>query len=132
MSKKKKTDRNIRGKVLTVFKENPSKTFNFKQIAAKLNITDTQSRNAVIKALGQLTSQNTIDQPDPGKYIIKTEKKDYVEGIIEITSTGNAYLLTSDQDSTLYLKPIPHFFFHKFLSLQGRLIFYLHCDKLYI
>ena len=103
MSKKKKKDRNIRGKVLTVFKENPSKTFNFKQIAAKLNITDTQSRNAVIKALGQLTSQNTIDQPDPGKYIIKTEKKDYVEGIIEITSTGNAYLLTSDEEEDIFI-----------------------------
>ena len=40
MSKKKKTDRNIRAKVLTVFKENPSKSFNYKQVAAKLNIND--------------------------------------------------------------------------------------------
>ena len=57
MSKKKKTDRNIRGRVLTVFKEHPSKSFNYKQIAAKLNASDTQKRNAIIKALGQLNAQ---------------------------------------------------------------------------
>ena len=55
MSKKKKKDRNIRGKVLNIFKENPSKLFNYKQIASRLNIKDTQKRNSVIKAWGNLT-----------------------------------------------------------------------------
>jgi ribonuclease R len=103
MSKKKKTDRNIQGKVLTVFKESPKKSFNYKQIAAKLNISDTQRRNAVIKALGQLSSQKIIDQTGPGNYIIRTEKKDYIEGVIEITSTGNAYLLTSDDQEDVFI-----------------------------
>ena len=62
MSKKKKTDRNIRGKVLTVFKENPSKSFNYKQVAAKLKISDTRKRNSVIKALGQLNAQKIINE----------------------------------------------------------------------
>ena len=53
MSKKKKTDRNIRGKVLKIFKENPGKLFNYKQIVSKLNIKDTQKRNSIIKAMGQ-------------------------------------------------------------------------------
>ena len=44
MSKKKKTDRNIRGKVLNIFKENPAKLFNYKQIASKLKIKDTQKK----------------------------------------------------------------------------------------
>ena len=98
MSKKKKKDRNIRGKVISVFKENPSKLFNYKQIAAKLNIRDAQNRNSVIKALGQLSAQKIINQKEPGKYVFLAEKRDYIEGTLEMTSSGNAYLLLSDQE----------------------------------
>ena len=98
MSKKKKTDRNIRTKVLKVFKENPNKLFNYKQVAAKLEITDTQKRNSVIKALGQLKAQKIINQIEQGKFVFSFGKKDYIDGIIEMTSSGNAYLLLSDQE----------------------------------
>ena len=104
MSKKKKTDRNIRAKVLTVFKENPSKSFNYKQVAAKLNINDTQRRNAVIKALGQLNAQKILNHTDKGKFVFRADKKDYIDGIIEMTSSGNAYLLMSDKEDIFIAK----------------------------
>ena len=103
MSKKKKKDRNIRGKVLNIFKENPGKLFNYKQIASKLNIKDTQKRNSVIKALGQLNAQKIIDQKNPGKYVFVAEKKDYIEGIIEMTSSGNAYLVVSEKEEDIFI-----------------------------
>ena len=103
MSKKKKTDRNISGKVLRVFKENPSKSFNYKQIAGKLKIIDTQKRNAVIKALGQLKAQKIINQTEPGKYILQTDKSNYVEGVIELTSSGNAYLLMPKEEEDIFI-----------------------------
>ena len=103
MSKKKKTDRNIRGRVLTVFKEHPSKYFNYKQIAAKLNVSDTQKRNAIIKALGQLNAQKIIKQTDPGKYVLLVNKKDYIEGTLEMTSSGNAYLLMPEDEEDIFI-----------------------------
>jgi ribonuclease R len=103
MSKKKKTDRNIRGRVLTVFKEHPGKSFNYKQIAAKLNISDTQKRNAIIKALGQLNAQKIIKHTDPGKYVLLVNKKDYIEGTIEMTSSGNAYLLMPEEEEDIFI-----------------------------
>ena len=78
MSKKKKKDRNTKGKVLKVFKENPKKSFNYKQIAAKLGISDTQGRNAIIKALGQLNAQSIIDQKNRGNYSLTVRENDYV------------------------------------------------------
>jgi len=98
MSKKKKKDKNIRGKVITIFKENPTKSFNYKQVAAKLEISDTQKRNSVIKALGQLNAQKIIYQIEQGKFVFGGRGKDYIDGIIEMTSSGNAYLLLSDQE----------------------------------
>ena len=103
MSKKKKTDRNIRGRVLTVFKEHPSKSFNYKQIAAKLNVSDTQKRNAIIKALGQLNAQKIINQTDPGKYVLLVNKKDYIEGTLEMPSSGNAYLLMPEDEEDIFI-----------------------------
>jgi len=103
MSKKKKTDRNISGKVLRVFKENPSKSFNYKQIVGKLKITDTQKRNAVIKALGQLKAQKIINQTEPGKYVLHIDKSNYVEGVIEVTSSGNAYLLMPKEEKDIFI-----------------------------
>ena len=103
MSKQKKTDRNIHGKVLKFFKENPKKSYNYKQIAAKLNITDTQKRNSVIKALGKLQSEKKIEQSLPGKYIFKSLPKSYKEGVIQITSSGNAYLLMPEEEEDIFI-----------------------------
>ena len=103
MSKKKKTDRNIRGKVLNIFKENPSKLFNYKQIASKLNIKDTQKRNSVIKAIGQLNAQKIINQRRPGKYVFVVDNKDFIEGIIEMTTSGNAYLQIFEKEEDIFI-----------------------------
>ena len=103
MSKKKKKDRNIRGKVLNIFKENPTKLFNYKQIASKLNIKDTQKRNSVIKAMGQLNAQKIINQRSPGKYVFVVDNKDFIEGIIEMTTSGNAYLQVFEKEEDIFI-----------------------------
>ena len=103
MSKKKKKDRNVKGKVLKVFKENPSKIFNYKQIASKLEITDTQGRNAVIRSLGELNAQKMINQKKRGSYVLVVRENDYVEGVIEITSSGNAYLILEEEEEDIFI-----------------------------
>ena len=103
MSKKKKTDRNIKGKVLNIFRENPGKLFNYKQIASKLNIKDTQKRNSVIKAMGQLNAQKIINQKRPGKYAFVVDNKDFIEGIIEMTTSGNAYLQVFEKEEDIFI-----------------------------
>ena len=103
MSKKKKTDKNIRGKVLSIFKKNPSKIFNYKQIAAKLNIKDTQKRNSVIKVLGQLSSQKIINQAETGKFSLLADKENYLEGVIEMTASGNGYLLQGEDEQDVFI-----------------------------
>ena len=103
MSKKKKKDRNIRGKVLNIFKENPSKLFNYKQIASRLNIKDTQKRNSVIKVMGQLNAQKIINQRSPGNYVFVVDNKDFIEGIIEMTTSGNAYLQVFEKEEDIFI-----------------------------
>ena len=80
MSKKRKTDRNLQGKILSIFKNNPSQSFNHKQIAARLDLKDTKIRNAVIKSLGKLSFQKILIQSSPGKFNLLIDKKNYKEG----------------------------------------------------
>lgn len=103
MSKKKKSDKAIQGKVLAVFKENPGKSYNYKQIAARLNINDTRGRNSIVKALGKLNAQKVLKQSSPGKFNLLADKKNYIQGVIEITSSGNGYLLMSEGEEDIFI-----------------------------
>ena len=103
MSKKKKIDRNIQAKVLSVFKASSSKTFNYKQIASKLSVNDTQGRNAIIKSLGKLTAQKILKQTSPGKYTLSLDQNNYREGIIDVNSSGNGYLLMPEGVDDIFI-----------------------------
>lgn len=103
MSKKKKIDRNIQAKVLSVFKASSSKTFNYKQIASKLSVNDTQGRNAIIKSLGKLTAQKILKQTSPGKYTLSVDQNNYREGIIDVNSSGNGYLLMPEGVDDIFI-----------------------------
>lgn len=103
MSKKKKIDRNIQAKVLSVFKASSSKTFNYKQIASKLSVNDTQGRNAIIKSLGKLTAQKILKQASPGKYTLSVGQNNYREGIIDVNSSGNGYLLMPEGVDDIFI-----------------------------
>ena len=96
-------DRELAESILKVTRKHPEYSYNYKQIAAKLNITDTQKRNSVIKALGKLQSEKRIEQSLPGKYIFKSLPKSYKEGVIQITSSGNAYLLMPEGEEDIYI-----------------------------
>ena len=51
MGKGKNKYRHIEKKMLSFFRENPGKEYNYKQIAAVLNLRDTRGRNELIKFL---------------------------------------------------------------------------------
>ena len=67
MSKRNKKAKNHRKNeitkgIFTVLEKEPNKSFNYKQIAAKINITDAQDRNTLIKRLTQLKEKKRIQE----------------------------------------------------------------------
>ena len=103
MSKKKKINRKIQLKVLSIFKANPNKTFNYKQIATRLEFSDTNSRNLIIKSLSKLCSKKILKQNSPGKYTLFNDKKIPIEGVLNINSSGNGYLITSEEKEDIFI-----------------------------
>jgi len=93
---------NLDKDILQVFNKNSNKLLNYKQIAAKLNITDANGRNQVIQALQDLRAQDRLEEVERGKFIL-VPKSHYYEGIVEVTSRGNAYVVCEDLEHDIYI-----------------------------
>jgi len=107
MSKKKKRIKSHRKNeitkgIFTVLEKQPKQNFNYKQIATKLHITDTEGRNLLIKRLGELKAKNRILEESRGKYKALSNGK-YSKGRVEITARGNAYVIIDEEDEDVFV-----------------------------
>lgn len=108
MPKKKKRARSQRKNeitkgIFTVLESEPAKAFNYKQIAARLKITDTQGRNELIKRLGQLKEKDRIVEVSRGSYKKKETTRTLRQGKVDMTTSGNAYILVDELDDDVFV-----------------------------
>ncbi|HEX9151215.1 MAG TPA: ribonuclease R [Flavobacterium sp.] len=98
-----KKEKDFSDKILKILSQSANKAFNYKQIGAKLELDDTQSRNQIIKDLKILASQNKIIESEPGKYLVKAVSKDYYEGKIDMTGRKTAYFVCADLEEDVFI-----------------------------
>ncbi|MBG7611960.1 ribonuclease R [Polaribacter sp. BAL334] len=91
--------------IFKILKEDASKQFNYKQIAAKLRVTDTEGKNQIIQKLAELTAAKKLKEVDRGKYQVNEERK-YSVGKLDITSNGNGYFITEDYEDDVFVPNI--------------------------
>nr|WP_299386196.1 ribonuclease R [Allomuricauda sp.] len=108
MSKKKKRARSQRKNeitkgIFTVLEKEPSKSFNYRQIASKLGISDTRDRNALIKRLGQLKATDRILEVERGKFKKKPSLHTYYKGKVDLTTSGNAYIVSEEFEDDVFV-----------------------------
>ena len=107
MSKKPKkfgkSEKTYSEKILKILSQNANKPFNYKQIAAILELDDTKSRNEIIKDLKILAAQNVIIESEPGKYLVKAISQDYYEGTIDMTSRKTAYFICEEFEDDVFI-----------------------------
>ena len=88
--------------ILQVFINNNSKTLNYKQVAAKLNITEAKGRNEIVKKIAELKAQNRIEEIERGKYILVPEVN-YYTGTLDVTANGNGYVVCEELEHDIYI-----------------------------
>lgn len=97
-----KKEKDFSHKIFKILSKNPNKSFNYRQIAAALEVDDTQSRNAIIKELQYLASKEKIEEIEKGKYRVLS-KADYVEGTIDMTSRKTAYFVSPEIEEDIFI-----------------------------
>ena len=98
-----KKEKNFSDKIIKILSQSANKAFNYKQIGAKLDLDDTESRNQIIKDLKILASQNKIIESEPGKYLVKAASQDYYEGKIDMTGRKTAYFVCPDLEEDVFI-----------------------------
>jgi ribonuclease R/exosome complex exonuclease DIS3/RRP44 len=101
--RKKQKIENLSQSILNILRKDHSKPYNYKQIAAKLDVDDPSSRNQITKKLKQLTAKGTIQEIERGKYIL-TPSQNYYTGKVDIAGRGQGYVIVDDLEDDIYVK----------------------------
>ena len=106
MSKKPKKlgnkPKDFTAQIFKILSKEPSKSFNYKQIAAVLELSDTKSRNEIIRDLKILKAQDKIHETEIGKYQI-ISKAEYYEGVIDMTSRKTGYFVCDELEDDVFV-----------------------------
>ncbi len=98
-----KKDKSFAQKILKILSQHANRPFNYKQIAAILEVDDTKSRNEIIKDLKILAAQKVIIESEPGRYLVKAISQDYYEGTIDMTSRRTAYFICDEFEEDVFI-----------------------------
>jgi len=110
MTKKKKNIYKKKGNVVKditknifrILNEDSSKSYNYKQVAAKLKISDSDGKNQIIQKLAELTATKKVLEVERGKFKINADRK-YSIGTLDITSNGNGYFISDDYEDDIFI-----------------------------
>ncbi|CAM3750607.1 ribonuclease R [Mucilaginibacter galii] len=91
--------------VLDVFEQNGREALNYKQVAAKLNIREPESRETILEILKEEAKKDILQEISPGKFKV-LELKTFVEGKVDMTSEGSAFIVTDDEfENDIFVAP---------------------------
>lgn len=106
MSKKKSTGKDWSPLIIRVLEKEQGRPLNYKQLAARLGIKDKMLRLEISDALDKLLKLKVLESPANGRFRIPTKDK-YVIGVVDMTSTGAAYVSLEDEEQAhdIYISP---------------------------
>jgi ribonuclease R len=95
-------EKKLRKLVENIFANNKSKAYNYKQLAAQLEMPDGQSKEAIIKLLKQLEKEGIIEELAPGKYTALFVPS-FVEGRLDMTQRGAGFVVPAEGTGDIYI-----------------------------
>lgn len=93
----------MRQKVIALFERNANRTFNYKQIASRLGLVPSEVRFNLEALLKELSEKGDLIAVERGKYKLKF-RANHVEGIVDMTSSGNAYIVNDKTEEDVLVK----------------------------
>lgn len=103
---KNNTFKHILTQLITeVLQKSGNQALNYKQVSAKLNVTDPESKMGVQEILKDATRSGIFKEVAKGKYILK-ELRTILIGRVDMTADGSAYIVTEDEfEDDIYIAP---------------------------
>jgi len=86
----------ISEQILTILNKNPGQGYNYKQIARRLGLTESSSKQLISGALKELKEKGSIKEVHQGNFKAKAQAKGYITGTVDMTRMGYGFI-TSDE-----------------------------------
>ncbi|TBO39603.1 ribonuclease R [Pedobacter kyonggii] len=91
--------------VSDVFEKNNNQLLNYKQVSAKLNLNDQESRETILEVLKEGKSAGIFLEPEKGKFKLK-ELQNFIIGTVDMTADGSAYIVPEDEfEKDIFVAP---------------------------
>jgi ribonuclease R len=79
-----------------VLEKSNNEALNYKQVSAKLNITDAASRETILEVLKDQTKKGIFTETEKGKFKLK-DLKTFLTGKVDMTADGSAFVIPDDE-----------------------------------
>ncbi|MCX2480408.1 ribonuclease R [Pedobacter sp. MC2016-15] len=79
-----------------VLENSNNEALNYKQVSAKLNITDNESRETILEILKEQAQKGIFTEPQKGKFKLK-DLKTFITGKVDMTADGAAFIIPDDE-----------------------------------
>ncbi len=91
--------------VVGVFEKANNQLLNYKQVSSKLNLSDSESKEAIADILEKGTQSGLFAQPERGRFKLK-QLQVYITGTVDMTADGSAYIVPEDElENDIYIAP---------------------------
>ena len=103
--KKGRVIKDLTRNIFKILNEDSDKFYNYKQIAGKLGISDTDGKTQILHKLVELTANKKIKEIDRGKFQINEDRKYHI-GTLDLTSNGNGYFICDDFEEDIFIPSV--------------------------
>lgn len=91
--------------IIDIFEKSGNKLLNYRQVAAKLNVKDTDSKVAIADILDSPSNNTPFIQPEKGKFKLR-QLNVYITGKVDMTADGSAYIIPEDElENDIFIAP---------------------------
>ncbi len=116
--------RTLSNSIMGIFANDPTKTYNYKQLASELLIRSSEEKKLISRVLVDLKNEGHLEEIYSGKFKLKSAGG-YITGKIDIASAGYGFLVTESLEEDVFIsqKNLHH-------ALQGDTVkVYLYAKK---
>lgn len=92
----------LTNKVIGLFTNNPTKTYNYKQIAKQFDVKDEGQKALISAILYELHDYGSLVEISRGKFKLATQGG-YIEGTVDLTMKGAGYIVSDDCDEDIFV-----------------------------
>ncbi|WP_369048273.1 ribonuclease R [Tenacibaculum sp. UWU-22] len=103
--KKGKVIKNLTQNILKILHQDSNKQYNYKQLAVKMGVSDTDGKTQILHKLTELAVNKKIKEVERGKFQINENKKYHI-GTLDVTSNGNAYFISDDFEHDIFVPSV--------------------------